>query len=441
MHNLAIALHLKGLKVTGSDDEIVEPSLSRLEKHGLLPDRIGWNLENIHIGLDAVILGMHAKADNPELLKAKELGLPVYSYPEFIYQQSLNKQRVVVAGSHGKTTITAMILHVLKENGKDIDFLVGAQLPGFETMVRLSDAPVIIIEGDEYLASPIDRIPKFLHYHHHMTVISGIAWDHINVFPTFDEYKSQFEKLIVATPKGGTVVYFDDDKILRKMCSREIEDVKFEKYEQHPSKVKNGVTSLKTDRGLVEIGVFGEHNLQNISAAKAVCSRLGVSEDDFYSAIATFHGAANRLELLASNTKTSVYKDFAHAPSKLSATTKALANQFPERKLVACLELHTFSSLNKQFLSEYAGSFNDPDESLVYFNPHTIAQKGLEPISDSDVIKGFDNKKIKVFTDSNLLLQHLKAISWQGKNLLMMSSGNFGGMNLKEVAQNIISLS
>lgn len=439
MHNLAIALHLKGLIITGSDDEIVEPSKGRLEKHGILPANIGWNLDNIHIGLDAVILGMHAKADNPELAKAKELGIPVYSYPEFIYQQSINKQRVVIAGSHGKTTITAMILHVLNENGKDVDYLVGAQLPGFEAMVRLSDAPVIIIEGDEYLASPIDRIPKFLHYHHHMAVISGIAWDHINVFPTFDEYKAQFEKLIKATPKGGTVFYFEDDKALKKMFHKEIEDVKFIPYEKHSSKLKNGVTSLKTDGGLVEINVFGDHNLQNISAAKSICDRLGVAEEDFYRTISTFKGASNRLELLSQNSKTSVYKDFAHAPSKLKATTKALTTQFPDRKLVACLELHTFSSLNREFLSEYSHTFDEPSEAIVYFNPQTIAHKGLSPITEPDILNSFNNKKIKVFIDSTLLANYLKSQHWADKNLLMMSSGNFGGLDLKELAKTITS--
>jgi UDP-N-acetylmuramate: L-alanyl-gamma-D-glutamyl-meso-diaminopimelate ligase len=327
-----------------------------------------------------------------------------------------------------------MILHVLKENGKDIDYLVGAQLPGFEAMVRLSDAPVIIIEGDEYLASPIDRIPKFLHYHHHLAVISGIAWDHINVFPTFDSYKEQFEKLIHTSPKGGTVIYYEDDKVLKSLFKKEIEDVKFIPYEKHPAKLKNGITSLKTENGLVPIRVFGEHNLENISAAKQVVERLGVSEEDFYRTIATFNGAANRLELLSSNSSTAIYKDFAHAPSKLKATTKALTHQFPDRKLIAVLELHTFSSLNKNFLSQYAHTFDEPSESIVYFNPQTIQHKGLEPILESDILHGFVNKKIKVFTDSQQLSNYLQAIQWKDKNLLLMSSGNFGGLNLNELA-------
>ena len=322
MHNLALALHQKGYFVTGSDDEIFEPSRSRLEKKGILPTKMGWDEGNIHPNLDAVILGMHARVDNPELLKAQKLGLKIYSYPEYIYDQSKDKHRVVIAGSHGKTTTTGMILHVLKACGKKFDFLVGAQLEGFDNMVQLTDAPVIIIEGDEYLDSPTNRIPKFLFYKHHMTVITGIAWDHINVFPTFAEYKKQFELFIDATPKSGVLIYNEDDKALSAICKPiKREDIHKVEYIAHKSKVKNGITYLVTEDDKVQVNFFGEHNMYNVQAALEICCKLGVTDADFYQSISTFKGAANRLELLAEKGNTKIFKDFAHAPSKLEATT------------------------------------------------------------------------------------------------------------------------
>jgi len=440
MHNLALALHEKGFKITGSDDEIFEPSRSRLAAKGLLPRQSGWfPEENIYENLDAVILGMHAKADNPELAKAQQLGLKIYSYPEYVYEQSKNKQRVVIAGSHGKTTITSMILHVLKFNNKQFDYLVGAQLNGFETMVKLSNAPLIVIEGDEYLASPIAKIPKFLQYKHHLTVISGIAWDHINVFPTFEAYKKQFEMLVNATPKSGSVIYNADDKVLASIVKPiKREDIHKIEYEEHKSKRKEGQSFLVFNDEKVPVIFFGEHNMYNVQAAKEVCLKLGVSESGFYNAIQSFKGAANRLELLAENASTKIFKDFAHAPSKLLATTKAVASQFPKKKLIAILELHTFSSLNKEFLSQYADTFDKPDVAVVYYNPETIKHKNLPSISIDDVKKGFNKTRLDVFTDSQKLVAFIQKQNLTNAAILFMTSGNFDGMNLKEFAKQLI---
>ncbi len=440
MHNLAIALYQKGYQVTGSDDEIVEPSRTRLAQRGLLPEAIGWFPEKVHASLDAVILGMHARADNPELKRAQELGLRVYSYPEYIYEQSKDKQRIVIAGSHGKTTITSMILHVLQYHNRKFDYMVGAQIEGFETMVRLSeDAPVVIIEGDEYLASPVDRRPKFLLYKHHIGLVSGIAWDHINVFPTFDEYVRQFDLFADATPKGGALIYDETDDLVTVICRKEREDVTRVEYSTHKHRVVDGQTFLITDRGEeVPVQVFGEHNMRNLNGARAVLSKIGIGDRRFYEAIRTFKGAARRLEVVVQNEGTIVYRDFAHAPSKLEATTRAVKKQFPNRKLVACLELHTFSSLNREFLKQYKGSFEDADTAVVYFNPQTIAHKKLEPISEEDVKSAFRRKDLLVFTDHLALQQFLAGQQWPGKNLLLMSSGTFNGTDLKALGHKIL---
>ncbi|AFD05910.1 UDP-N-acetylmuramate--L-alanine ligase [Solitalea canadensis] len=441
MHNLAIALHKKGYKVTGSDDEVFEPSKSRLAKHGLLPESIGWNPENIHSELDAVILGMHARADNPELIKAKELGLKIYSYPEYIYEQSKDKTRVVIGGSHGKTTITAMILHVLHQCNVDCDYLVGAQLAGFDTMVRITkDAPVIIIEGDEYLSSPIDRRPKFHLYKANLAILSGIAWDHINVFPTFENYVEQFKIFLDTIEPKGFLAYCELDAELKKLV-QSYPNTHFETvgYGLPKFKVENGVTTLLTADGDVAIEVFGEHNLMNMNGARLICNKLGVSDVEFYKAIASFKGASKRLELVAKNDQTAVYKDFAHSPSKLKATTAAMKAQFPERKLIAAMELHTFSSLNKNFLKEYDGSMATADEALVYFNHHTIEHKKLEPISEEQVKEAFNSDNIQVFTDSKKLETYLLAQKWKNANLLLMSSGNFDGIDFKELAEKVLN--
>jgi UDP-N-acetylmuramate: L-alanyl-gamma-D-glutamyl-meso-diaminopimelate ligase len=440
MHNLAIELQRKGFVITGSDDEIYEPSRTRLGNHNLLPAETGWFPEKVTTDLEAVILGMHARQDNPELLKAQELGLKVYSYPEFIFEQSRDKQRVVVAGSHGKTSITSMILHVLRYNQRNFNFLVGAQLEGFDNMVRLDEeAPVIVVEGDEYLTSPLDPTPKFLHYQAHIVLVSGIAWDHFNVFPTWEAYVKQFELLADSLPKAGVIVFDETDDLLDVIGQKERPDVTKIPYEAHPYKVANGQTFLKTSsQGEVPLLVFGEHNMKNISGARHVCERLGITDEEFYRAIQTFKGASNRLELLGKNGQTIVYKDFAHAPSKVEATTKAVKEQFPKRKLVACAELHTFSSLNKTFLSQYREKFDAADVAVVFYNPQTLEHKRLEPITEQDIRTAFKRNDLNVFTDQQALRDFLMNQSWEGANLLMMSSGTFGGLDLKALAAAIV---
>ena len=433
MHNLAIALHKQGFLVTGSDDEVFEPSATRLKQCGLLPGKMGWFMDKIHEGLDAVILGMHARADNPELLKAKELGLKIYSYPEYIYECSKEKIRVVIGGSHGKTTITAMIMHVLRTCKKNFDYMVGAQLDGFDTMVKLTkEAPYIILEGDEYLASPIDRRPKFHLYHADIGLVSGIAWDHINVFPTYENYVEQFRIFIEGIPQMGTLIYCTDDKDLNALASSSGTCRKIP-YSIPVHTIENGITFLSSSAGKVALQVFGDHNLRNLSGAHLVCMQLGITEEEFYSSIATFSGAARRLELLFSNDHTAAYRDFAHSPSKLQATTEAVMKQYPERKLIACMELHTFSSLNETFLKEYHGSMDAAYEAIVYYSPHTIEHKKLKPISEEQVRECFGRRDLKVFTGSAELLQHLKVVDWKNKNLLLMSSGTFGGMATAEI--------
>lgn len=440
MHNLAIALHQKGYIVTGSDDEIYEPSVSRLTKHNLLPAETGWFPEKITADLESVILGMHAREDNPELKKAQELGIKVYSYPEYIFEQSVDKQRVVIAGSHGKTTITSMILHVLNFNKRVFNYLVGAQIEGFENMVKLSDdAPVIVIEGDEYFTSPLDRTPKFMHYQPHMALISGIAWDHYNVFPTWESYVKQFELLADSIPKAGAIVFDQTDDMLDVIGQKERADVVSVPYEAHPYKIENGSTFLVTaDQGDVPLLVFGEHNMKNISGAKAICERLGLTDEAFYAAIRSFKGASKRMELLGSNNSVNIYRDFAHAPSKVEATTAAVKSQFPDRKLVAAAELHTFSSLNKTFLKQYRRKLNAADVAIVYFNPLTVEHKRLEPITETDIREAFKREDLHVFTDSKKLSDFLKDQEWKDTNLLLMSSGTFGELDFKLLAEEIL---
>lgn len=434
MHNLALALHSQGHQVTGSDDQFFNPSKSRLEKAGILPDKEGWNADRITPEIDAIILGMHAKKDNPELLKAQELGLQIFSIPEFIYSQSTDKQRIVIAGSHGKTSITSMIMHVLKHAGKTFDYAVGAQIEGFENTVHLSnDSSFIIIEGDEYLSSPIDRTPKFLRYNHHIALISGIAWDHINVFPTFEEYANQFDRLIDHTPKAGTLIYNAEDPILsKKGDSYERDILKFD-YKTHPHTIRDGITYLKHTNGETAIDVFGDHNLSNIGAAKMICDRLCISEGDFYEAIATFKGASKRLEVLKKSSETTIYRDFAHAPSKVKASTQAVKKQFPSSSLVACLELHTFSSLNKTFLKEYNGTLNQADDAIVFIDPVALEKKGGISISQEELRDAFKKNDLLLFTNSKELSDHLSKKTWSQTNLLLMSSGNFGGIDFSQL--------
>jgi len=438
MHNLAIALHKKGYQVTGSDDEIFEPSKSRIASYGLLPEKFGWDENRITADIDAVILGMHARIDNPELLKAQELGLTIYSYPAYIYEQSKNKTRVVIGGSHGKTSITAMVLHVLEKCNFDFDYMVGAQLEGFETMVQLTDAPVIILEGDEYLSSPIDRRPKFHLYKPHIALISGIAWDHINVFPTFENYIEQFDIFINQIEPNGYLTYCENDIVLKKLVTKNTSKIKKEGYSTPANYIEKGITFLKTEIGNIPLMVFGDHNLQNINGAKLICNQLGVDDADFFKAIATFKGAAKRLELIAKSETTAVYKDFAHSPSKLKATTKAVKQQYPDRKVVACMELHTFSSLNKAFLKEYKNSMEDADEAYVYYSEHTLAHKKLEHITPAEVKNAFASDNVEVINDSKQLVNVLENKNWNNSVLLLMSSGNFDGVDLNAFGEKIV---
>jgi UDP-N-acetylmuramate: L-alanyl-gamma-D-glutamyl-meso-diaminopimelate ligase len=437
MHNMALALHEKGFHVTGSDDEINEPSKTRLKNAGILPDEIGWFPEKITADINAVILGMHAREDNPELIRANELGLKVYSYPEYIYEATKDKTRVVIGGSHGKTTITAMILHVLHYNKIDADYLVGAQLEGFNTMVKLTkEAPIAIIEGDEYLASPIDRRPKFHLYKPNIAILSGIAWDHINVFPTFENYVSQFQKFVDLIEPHGSLIYCNEDKELQKVAENSGLSNNINKipYSIPNHRIENGTTILQDNKQDIPLQIFGNHNLMNLNGAHLVCNKLGLTDTQFYNAIQSFKGAAKRLELVSKNDNFAFYKDFAHSPSKLKATTQATKQQFTNRKILACMELHTFSSLNETFLAEYDGAMNDADEAIVYFNPHTIAHKKLKPITEEQVLNYFNRKDLKVFTDSNTLVTYLKSKSLKNHVLLMMSSGNFDGIDFKQLS-------
>lgn len=439
MHNLAIALHKKGYKITGSDDEVFEPSRSRLEKYGLLPSVEGWQPELISSKIDVIILGMHAREDNPELLMAQQLGLKIYSYPEYLYEQTKDKIRVVIGGSHGKTTTTSMIMHVLRFNNIDFDYMVGATLEGFETMVGLKhETKIAIFEGDEYLSSPIDLRPKFHHYKPTIAMLTGIAWDHINVFPTFDGYVDQFRIFADMIEPNGSLVYFDGDENSCSIANNIRKDVKLLPYSTPSFLIRNGATFLIDGDAEIELKVFGEHNLQNIAGAKLVCNQLGISDHQFFNAISNFSGSARRLEVVAENESTTVYYDFAHSPSKLKATTSAVKKQFDDRKLVAVMELHTFSSLKKEFLPQYKDSMSAADQAFVYFNPHTIEHKRLDPISTEQVKDAFGGDNLQVFTDSDLLFSELEKINWESKNLLIMSSGNFSGKNVKDFGKSLV---
>jgi UDP-N-acetylmuramate: L-alanyl-gamma-D-glutamyl-meso-diaminopimelate ligase len=440
MHNLAIALKESGNVITGSDDEIFEPSRSNLAKHKLLPEKTGWSPEQLTADIDFVILGMHAKKDNPELVKAQQLGLKIYSFPEFIYEHSRNKQRVVIAGSHGKTTITAIIIHVLNYFNRKFDYVIGAKVKGIENTVKLSDAPLIIIEGDEYLASALDPTPKFLRYHHHIGLISGISWDHANVFPTEEEYVRQFDLFADQTPKGGILIYCETDSMALMIGKKERADVQEISYKSHlHTSDNNGQFYLTNGKDRTPIKIFGSHNFQNLSGAKEVLKKLGITAEQFLEAIGDFEGAAGRLQKLKENSNCTVYKDFAHAPSKVKATVKAVKEIYPSRDLVACLELHTYSSLNKNFIPQYKDSMKAAQIPVVYFDNEKVKLKNLEPISESDIKSAFANPSILVFQEKQKLEEFLFNQTWKNKNLLMMSSGNFGGISLPELAEKIVS--
>ncbi|RZJ34966.1 MAG: peptidoglycan synthetase [Flavobacterium sp.] len=436
MHNLALALHDKGYNVTGSDDAIFEPSRSRLHKKGLLPAELGWFPEKITSDIEAVILGMHAKADNPELLRAHELGLPIYSYPEFLYEQSKNKTRVVIGGSHGKTTITSMILHVMKYHHIDVDFMVGAQLEGFDNMVHLTaENDFIVLEGDEYLSSAMDRRPKFHLYQPNIALISGIAWDHINVFPTYENYVDQFKIFIEKITNGGILIYNAEDTEVKKIAEEATNAIRKLPYTTPHYSVRDGVTMLATPEGDMPIEIFGGHNLNNLAGAKWVCQNMGVDEADFYQAIATFKGASKRLEKIGSGKNRVAYKDFAHSPSKVSATTRAVREQYPDRKLIACLELHTYSSLNPDFLKEYEGALDAADVAVVFYSPEAVKIKKLDAISYEQIEKAFNRNDLVIYTNPDDFKNYLFNLDLDNSALLLMSSGNYGGLNFDDVRE------
>ncbi|HPQ09016.1 MAG TPA: Mur ligase family protein [Bacteroidia bacterium] len=435
MHNLAIDLKNNGHKVSGSDDDIHEPSLSRLKKHQLLPEKLGWYPENITKDIDIVILGMHARKDNPELKKAQELGLKIYSYPEFIYQNSINKKRIVIGGSHGKTTITSMILHVLKKTSTPADYLVGAQIQGYDTMVKITnDNPILVAEGDEYLASPIDERPKFLIYKPHIAVISGIAWDHINVFPTFDSYKNAFAQFIQSIEKGGTIIYNNLDSEVRTLvekCGRI--DLEYLPYELPDYSIENGKVFISHNTNKYPLQIFGKHNLQNLEAAKLVCSKIGIDNKTFLESISDFTGAAKRLERWIDKDNLIVFRDFAHAPSKVKATIDAVLELYPDKEIIAAFELHTYSSLNEKFLSEYKNVFTKAHYKIVYYDAHTLEIKKMPPLHPSTILSTFNDKEIKVCTNKDDLLKVFKSIGIKNKVLLLMSSGTFSNLTKEEI--------
>lgn len=439
MHNLAIALSRKGYIVSGSDDEIFEPSRTRLEKEGILPESIGWDANRIHSAIDAVILGMHAREDNPELLKAKELNIPVFSYPEYLYEQSKNKIRLVIGGSHGKTTITSMLLHAINKLGIDVDYMVGAQLEGYDCMVKLSEeAKIMILEGDEYLSSPIDRRPKFHLYKPDIAILSGIAWDHINVFPTFNNYVEQFEIFCSLIEEDGTLIYNLEDEEVKKLGEKFSSTIKTIPYETPNFKPAESGTVLSFEGKNYSLEIFGPHNLQNLMGAMRLGEAIGIQADDFFNAMIDFRGAGKRLQKVIEKSDFVMFKDFAHSPSKLKATTNAVKHQFSDRKVIACMELHTFSSLKKEFLPHYKNSMEKADLALVYYNPEVVKHKKLEAISKEQVLEGFGGNVI-VTNETEEVLSFIRQQEINNSVLLMMSSGNFDGINYDELGSELIS--
>lgn len=438
MHQLALALKRKGYIVTGSDDEIFEPARSNLAQAGILPEATGWFPEKITPDIDAIILGMHAKGDNPELQRAREQELTIYSFPEYIYQESQHKTRVVVGGSHGKTTTTSMIMHVLKSTGKAFDYLVGARLEGFDQSVNITDAPVIVCEGDEYPASTLEKRPKFHFLFPHIAILTGIAWDHINVFPTFDFYLEQFIIFINKIEPGGLLIYNDTDPVLKQLVEdNKRNDLRYQPYNIPAHTIEKGITTVSIGTHTGTLQVFGDHNLMNLYAAWYACRELGVDEAAFVQAIASFTGAAKRLELLAKNDTTIVYRDFAHAPSKVKATMEAVKQQYPERKLIAVLELHTYSSLNEQFMKEYSGAMDKADAAAVFYSGHALELKRMPPLPKEKVVEGFGKKDLAVLNQKEELVQWLQSQSYQNANLLLMSSGNYDGIDMLTFAKKV----
>ncbi|QSS97767.1 UDP-N-acetylmuramate--L-alanine ligase [Psychroflexus sp. ALD_RP9] len=439
MHSLAIALHQKGDTITGSDDQIFEPSRSKLKTVGLLPQD-GWFPDKITSDIDIVIVGMHAKPDNPELLKAKDLGLSIMSYPEFLFEHSKQKTRVVIGGSHGKTTITAMILHVLHYHNREVDYMLGAQLDGFENSVHLTqENDFILLEGDEYLSSPIDLRPKFHLYQPNIALLSGIAWDHINVFPTFEDYVKQFEVFLETMTNGSTLVYNENDPVLAELAKNATKPTRKHAYTIPNYSIEDGDTFIETPEGDLPLEIFGEHNLENLAGAKWICQHMGIDEDDFYEAIASFKGASKRLELLFKNDKIALYKDYAHSPSKVKATTSAVKKQYPKRHLIACLELHTYSSLNQNFLAEYKHALDQADEAVVFYSPKAVEIKQLDTLGKQDILEAFGRDDLQVFTSPENFKAFLDLKEFKHDVLLMMSSGNYGGLDLDKFTNQLES--
>lgn len=437
MHNLAIALSRKGVIVTGSDDEIFEPSRTRLEKQGILPKTIGWDASNIHADLDAVILGMHARIDNPELIKAKELNLPIYSYPEYLYEQSKDKIRVVIGGSHGKTTITSMLLHAINKLGINVDYMVGAQLEGYDCMVKLSDdAKFMILEGDEYLSSPIDRRPKFHLYQPNIAIISGIAWDHINVFPTFENYVKQFDIFCSLIDEKGLLIYNEEDEEVKKLGEKYHSKIKALPYSTPSFEPNDHGTTLHFEGNDFDLQIFGPHNLQNLMGAMRLAEAIGIKPFDFLTSMNDFTGAGKRLQKVTEADSFVLFKDFAHSPSKLKATTNAVKHQYPKRKVVACMELHTFSSLKKEFLPHYKDAMTKADVAVVYYSPEVVKHKKLEPISKELVEAGFGGN-VLVMNETQEVLDYIHAQKWDNSVLLMMSSGNFDGIDYDTLGEEL----
>lgn len=439
MHQLAIALHKKGNIVTGSDDEIFEPAKSNLEKEGLLPKQIGWNPDTITKDIDAIILGMHAREDNPELLKAKALGLKIYSFPEYIYEESKNKKRIAIGGSHGKTSTTAMLMHVLKENRLDFDYLVGARLEGFAQSVNITDAPIIVCEADEYPASTLEKRPKFHFLFPHIAVLTGIAWDHINVFPTFDIYLEQFKIFIDTIEKGGVLIYNETDETLKKLVEEnKRNDIRYQPYSLPDHSIADGKTTIEIGGVSATLKVFGDHNLLNLNAGYFVCKELGIDAQHFVDAIKTFGGAAKRLEQIFANENTIIYRDFAHAPSKVKATIDAVKQQYPGRKIIAVLELHTYSSLNENFMQQYHGAMNSADVAVVFYAAHALELKRMPPLPKAAVEAGFGKRDLQVINDKNELGDFLQKQSYRNSVLLLMSSGDYDGMDIQRVLKEAI---
>ncbi|GGW23949.1 UDP-N-acetylmuramate--L-alanine ligase [Arenibacter certesii] len=440
MHNLALALQQKGYTVSGSDDVIYEPAQSRLKESGLLPETFGWFPEKVGSHLDAVILGMHAKVDNPELLKAQELGLKIYSYPEFLYEQSKYKTRVVIGGSHGKTTITAMILHVMKYHDRPIDYVIGAQLDGFNKMVHITEEnDFIVLEGDEYLSSVVDKRPKFHLYQPNIALLSGIAWDHINVFPTFDNYLEQFKIFVDSIVRGGSITYNEEDKNVSKIVEASENTIRKLAYHTPEYSIENGETILVTPDGPMPIPIFGKHNLSNLAGAKWICQNMGLDEEDFYEAMSTFTGASKRLEKLAEGKVSVAYKDFAHAPSKVKASTEAVKQQYPDRKLLAFLELHTYSSFNPEFLNEYKRTLEAAEVAAVFYLPESVKIKGLKEVSAEQIKKAFGREDLHVFTSKEEFSQFVLGQEYVNSVLLLMSSGTYGGLDMEAVRNKVIN--